>query len=235
MRKPQPADFGLTNSDVAGLDRLDEEIAPKLLGWGILGGAGIGFAAGLYDGESAEAFIFALSGAAAGFLVGGLAVALWMNIASLLSPRIRVYHKFKAALQTFNYWDLRTRQEFWRSLSGRSFERELARLFQLQDYEVKLTPASGDSGVDIILRRSGKTTVVQCKQVAKPVGPAIVRELYGALISLHAHDAILASTGGVTRGVREFVSDKPIRLMDLSDIIGMHRRLEPQADRLLSG
>jgi restriction system protein len=88
---------------------------------------------------------------------------------------------------------------------------------------VQRTPGSGDAGIDIILQRSGKTTVVQCKQTKNPVGPAVARELYGALIASKADDGILAVTGGVTSGVHQFFVGKPLRVMGLLEIIGLQR------------
>lgn len=124
--------------------------------------------------------------------------------------------------------ELRTRSEFWWSLAGHRFERELAILFQRQGYNVELTPGSNDGGIDIILKRSGRTTAVQCKRTQQPVGPAVAREFYGALIASGADDGILAATGGVTSGVSAFIAGKPIRVMDLSDILRLQRQSRPQ-------
>ena len=89
---------------------------------------------------------------------------------------------------------------------------------------MELTPGSGDKGVDIILRRSGRTIVVQCKQTRTPVGPAAARELYGVLIASKADEGILASVGGATTGVHEFFRGKPLRVMDLSEILALHKK-----------
>ena len=112
-------------------------------------------------------------------------------------------------------------RDFWMSLSGTEFERELGDLFKRNGWEVQWTPASGDEGVDLILRKDGKKTVVQCKAHKAPVGPAIVRELYGSMVASGADNAILACTGGFTRGVWEFAEDKPIELISASDLMEM--------------
>ena len=57
----------------------------------------------------------------------------------------------------------RKREQYWKSLGGIEFERELAKLYRARGYRVEFTPVSGDQGVDLILRNNGKTTVVQCK------------------------------------------------------------------------
>lgn len=111
--------------------------------------------------------------------------------------------------------------EYWMSLSGTEFEQELGKLYEQQGYHVQRTPASGDQGVDLILIKEGKKTVVQCKAHKAPVGPAIVRELYGSMVAFHAENAILACTGGFTKGVREFAKGKPIELKSASELATM--------------
>ena len=117
-------------------------------------------------------------------------------------------------------------RDYWMNLSGIEFERELAALFQRRGYQVQSTPSSGDQGIDLIARKNGKTTIVQCKRHKSPVGPAIARELYGSLIASRADRAILACTGGFTRGVKEFVKDKPITLIDAWDIIKVEASIQ---------
>ena len=125
-------------------------------------------------------------------------------------------------------------REHWMSLSGAQFERELGTLYRYLGYQVKSTPTSGDQGIDLILRRGGKTTVVQCKSHKSPVGPAVVRELYGALVASKANDAILACTGGFTRGVRDFVRDKPITLISATELARMGEGVgQPQPEQIM--
>ena len=112
-------------------------------------------------------------------------------------------------------------REHWMSLGGVEFERELGTLFRHLGYRVEWTPGSGDQGVDLVLRRDGKTIVVQCKSHQSPVGPAIVRELYGSMVAFPADSAVLACTGGFTRGVKEFTQGKPISLISAQNIISL--------------
>ena len=109
-------------------------------------------------------------------------------------------------------------RDFWMSLSGTEFERELATLYKQLGYQVQSTPTTGDEGVDLIIRKDGKKTVVQCKGYQDPVGPAIVRELFGSMIHSNADSAILACTGGFTKGVVEFAEGKPIELISASEM-----------------
>ena len=110
------------------------------------------------------------------------------------------------------------REEYWESLGGIEFEQELGKLFKARGYWVEYTPVSGDQGIDLILRKNDKTTVVQCKAQQRPATPRVVRELYGSMVAYRADNAILACTGGFTDGVIKFAHDKPIRLMDAQEI-----------------
>ena len=112
----------------------------------------------------------------------------------------------------------RTLKEFWMSLGGPEFEQELGTFFRHLGYQVQSTPTSGDEGIDLIIRKDGEKTVVQCKSHKAPVGPAIVRELYGSMVASGAKNAILACTGGFTKGVIEFAKGKPIELISASEL-----------------
>lgn len=113
--------------------------------------------------------------------------------------------------------------EYWKSLTGVVLEDKLRRLYKRLGYDVETTPVSGDKGIDLILNKDDKTTIVQCKGHKKPVGPSVVRELYGTLID-HKYltdNAILACPAGFTRGAKEFALGKPIQLISATDLIEM--------------
>ena len=112
-------------------------------------------------------------------------------------------------------------QSYWLSLRGVKFERELANLYKRQGYHIESTPTSGDQGIDLILKKDDKTTIVQCKGHRNPIGPAIARELFGSMTAFGADDAILACTGGFTRGVYDFVRGKPITLVSAKELAEM--------------
>ena len=117
-------------------------------------------------------------------------------------------------------------REYWMSLSGVEFERELGTLYKRLGHRVESTPHSGDQGIDLILRKDSRTTVVQCKSHQAPIGPAAARELLGSLVASGADSAILACTGGFTRGVREFVRGKQIALVSASDLAALGGTVE---------
>ena len=125
---------------------------------------------------------------------------------------------------------LRKHEEYWNGLSGLEFEKELGILCERRGYKVSFTPVSGDEGVDLILQKDGKKTVVQCKGHKSPAGPAVVRELYGTMFHFDADKAILACTGGFTKGAKNFASGKPIILVAALDLARMSEIIEGNAN-----
>ena len=99
---------------------------------------------------------------------------------------------------------LRKKAEYWMNLSGGQFEREMATLFMRRGYRVERRGGAGDGGIDILARKDGQTTIIQCKRYKKPAGPAAARELYGSLMASGADRGILACTAGWTKGVEDF-------------------------------
>jgi hypothetical protein len=109
---------------------------------------------------------------------------------------------------------------WWRKLSGRAFERELARVLKSNGSSVELTPASNDGGVDLVLKRNHDIILIQCKAHKNPVGPSPVRDLYGALMHRQgAKEAWLVTTSSFTRGAISFARGKPIRLKTIEALL----------------
>lgn len=88
--------------------------------------------------------------------------------------------------------------------------------------EVKVTQASRDGGVDAIAFdndpiRGGKF-VIQAKRYNNVVPVSAARDLYGTLINEGATKGILVTTSHFGSDSREFVKDKPITLIDGSNL-----------------
>ena len=73
-----------------------------------------------------------------------------------------------------------------------------------------------------------RRSLPQCKSHKSPVGPAVVRELYGSMIAAKADKAVLACTGGFTSGVRNFAKGKPIELVSASGLVELAERNPPR-------
>lgn len=97
------------------------------------------------------------------------------------------------------------------------------KMFSGAGVEVRVTQASRDQGVDAIVFdpdpiRGGKY-VIQAKRYTATVGVGAVRELYGTMINEGAVKGILVTTATYGRDSRSFVKDKPITLIDGSNLV----------------
>lgn len=118
--------------------------------------------------------------------------------------------------------------DFWKSLSGLVFEKEIAKLFKSQGYIANVTPATADGGIDIILTKGNERIAVQCKHHAKPVGPNDVRALQGVVASQNYAKGIFVSLNGYTSTVRDEIKKGivSIDLLELKDILRMAKKNE---------
>lgn len=55
----------------------------------------------------------------------------------------------------------------WAKLDGVEFERAVARIYRERGFEVEFTPRSNDQGIDLILKKDGVVSIVQCKTLRK--------------------------------------------------------------------
>ncbi len=117
---------------------------------------------------------------------------------------------------------LRQKCSYWERLNGYEFERETAEVLKRHQFNPIVTRGSADGGVDIEVARHGRKGVVQCKAHVTCVGPHTVRDLYGVIHHSRSDFGIIISRGGFTRGAVEFAANKPIFLLDTSDLIAMH-------------
>ena len=101
------------------------------------------------------------------------------------------------------------------AMSWREFEMLVGEAFRRQGYTIKETGLGGaDGGVDLILSKHGKTTLVQCKQWKRQrVDVRTVREMYG-LLAHHDADAVkVVAVGAYTADAMRFAQGKPIELV----------------------
>ena len=104
------------------------------------------------------------------------------------------------------------------SLSGSEFEQLCCSLISKMGFEVELTQASRDGGIDIIARNNQPFVegvyIVQCKRYSGVVGEPIIRDLYGVVSSERANKGILITTGTFTKDAVNFAKGKQIELID---------------------
>ncbi|NIK52135.1 restriction endonuclease [Xanthomonas arboricola] len=140
----------------------------------------------------------------------------------------------------FSYLRTRSRRRFLEtrttleSLSAggwRQFEQLVGEAFRRQGYSVEETGLGGaDGGIDLILRKDGRRTLVQCKQWQRQqVGVSVVREMYGLLAHHQAHAVKIACIGTYTKDAERFAAGKPIELIGGEQLLGMVRAVKIHA------
>ena len=135
----------------------------------------------------------------------------------------RKFINYTTALKEYNHYLEQKERNYWIQMSGLEFEKEVAFLYQGKGYNVKITSATGDGGVDIILTQGNERIAVQCKHHAKPVGPNDVRALQGVVAAQNYSKGIFVSLNGYTSTVRQEVryGNVYIELLELKDILRM--------------
>jgi len=131
------------------------------------------------------------------------------------------YFEYRKQLDCYHFWGQMETISYWMNLDGNEFEEAVALVYRKNGYDAEVSRRGGDGGVDIVLRKGGKVIAVQCKAHKKPVGPSVVRDLFGTMNHLGFSEGILVSRDGFTSGVREFVLDKPIKRVNLNDLLAM--------------
>lgn len=117
--------------------------------------------------------------------------------------------------------DRQTGLDSIREMSWKQFEELLAEAYRRQGYEVERTgdAPGGDGGVDLVLRRSGQTTLVQCKHWKSwSVGVRVIRELRGVMTSENAGHGVVVSSGTFTAAAEEFARENDIALVGGSEL-----------------
>jgi restriction system protein len=143
-----------------------------------------------------------------------LAVCLFGALASFITAR-----KKRSLLDT------RTDLESLSATGWRNFEQLVGEAFRRQGYSIDENHQPGpDGGIDLILHKDGRRTLVQCKQWKRQqVGVAIVREMYGLLVHHNANAVKVVSTGTFTRDAETFAAGKPIELVSGEELLRMVR------------
>jgi restriction system protein len=116
-------------------------------------------------------------------------------------------------------------------MSWREFEMLVGEAFRIEGYSVTETGGGGaDGGVDLVLRKDGKTYLVQCKQwKAFTVPVTTVRELFGVIVDRRAAGGFVVSSGRFTADAQAFADGKNIQLLDGAELVRKVKRQMPRA------
>jgi restriction system protein len=104
------------------------------------------------------------------------------------------------------------------------FEKE----FNRNGGEVKITQASRDGGVDAVAFDPdpirGRKIVIQAKRYTNTVSVSAVRDLFGTVLNEGANKGILVTTADYGPDAYEFAKDKPLTLLNGSELLYLLER-----------
>ena len=103
-------------------------------------------------------------------------------------------------------------------VDGIEFEHWCAEKLRMQGWDVSVSQASGDQGVDVLAKREGYAVAVQCKRYSKPIGNTAVQEVFAGARNLDVPLACVIGTGGFTKSAKEIASSTGVVLMDAMNI-----------------
>jgi restriction system protein len=126
-------------------------------------------------------------------------------------------------------------------LTPSEFESLITNLFEKMGLETRQTRPSRDGGVDCVAFDNrpvmGGKVVIQAKRYKNTVGVSAVRDLYGTVVNEGAGKGILVSTSGYGKASFEFAADKPLELLDGTNLLFLLKehaeieaRIEPPED-----
>jgi restriction system protein len=108
------------------------------------------------------------------------------------------------------------------TLSWRQFEELVHEYFLRKGFVVAETEQGPDGGVDLRLRKDGRTATVQCKHWRKKkVDVKTVREQLGVMTALGADEGFVVTSGVFTNDARDFARGQPITLIDGGELRGL--------------
>ena len=144
-----------------------------------------------------------------------------------LAPILAFLFLACAALSAFNamrkgaLFNRQTGINSIRLIGWHEFEELLGESYRQKGFAVKEPGGGGaDGGVDLEIKKDGKTFFVQCKHWREDkVGVKIIRELYGVVAARGAAGGIVISSGTFTQEARDFAQGRQLELVDGNGLV----------------
>lgn len=100
-------------------------------------------------------------------------------------------------------------------MEGHDFEHFTAGLLIKLGYtQVKVTPGSGDQGVDVTATKDGKKYAIQCKRYSQKLGNKAVQEVFAGKTMYGCNIAVVLTNNYFTDGAKELARSTGVELWD---------------------
>lgn len=115
--------------------------------------------------------------------------------------------------------------KFHQDMSPEEFEHYCAAVLREMKWKARVTPASGDQGVDIVADKRRMRIVIQCKKYSKPVGNRAVQEIVAAIAHESAQRGVVVTTSDYTPAAEKLAASNEVLLLHHSDLRRIDRLL----------
>lgn len=116
------------------------------------------------------------------------------------------------------------------SMTGHEFELAINELYEKKGYATRLTPKTGDYGVDLIAVRSGEHLAIQAKRYSKPVGVKAIQEASAGAKYYGAKTPVVISNSTFTKNAIDLAKRLGVRLIDTKVLSSMWLEAFPVLD-----
>ena len=106
-------------------------------------------------------------------------------------------------------------------MTGIDFERFCKVLFEKKGYSVKLTKASGDYGIDLLLYKDNIKSVGQCKRYSDKVSLSAVQEVVAGMAYYGSNYGFIITNNFFTKPAMNLAEVNNIQLIDRKELVDM--------------
>ena len=109
-------------------------------------------------------------------------------------------------------------------MTGQEFEEAFAGLLKRHGYtKIRMTPETGDSGIDVIALCGKETVGFQCKRYAKNVGNHAVMEAFAGIRAYELDRAVVVTNAYFTKAAVELAEQTGVGLWDRDTLVELLR------------
>jgi hypothetical protein len=130
----------------------------------------------------------------------------------------RARRRYDALFQAIQSRQYRLLHQDWRSLRGVDFETFLRQVFEVLGYSVRMTKATGDQGIDLLLTGKGKKIGVQAKGATGSVGNSAVQQANTGSQFYRCDCCAVVTNSYFSRHAKELARAVACRLISGADI-----------------
>lgn len=98
------------------------------------------------------------------------------------------------------------------------YELMCAEILRTLDWDIHMTPSTGDHGIDVIARKNQQSLAIQCKQYSSPVGNSAVQEVVAGRNHYGLSQSVVVTEAGYTRGARQLAATNNVLLLNSNDL-----------------